>query len=141
MPSSEYTENKYFTIAVRIIGVLFEVLVDMNTVANCPIQQSKVENLATEAVDHLLPFSVVHSFISWLSGHISTSVPFFLIWLSLFVMNVMYVMEKLFLVSCLAYCLWCCIASIVDYCRVFIQSVLYIVILYAVHSVFSRNVV
>ena len=134
---------------VRVIGVLFHVLVDMNTVEKYPIQKSKVDNralshskqmvVATEDIDHFLPFSVLYSFISWLSVHISASVPAFLlsagIWLSKFIINVTYVMEKLFVVSYLAYCLWCRIASIVDYCRVFtcIRFVLYVVILYSVH--------
>ena len=120
-PLQNILKTNILPYAVWIIGVLFEVLVDMNTVANCPFQQF---------VDHLLPFSVVHSFTSWLSARISTSVPFLH---SLFVINVMYVMEKLFLISCLAYFLWCYIASIVDYCRVFMKSVLNVVILYAVH--------
>ena len=134
---------------VQIIGEMFSILLDMNTVEKYPIQKSKVENqalphskqmvVASEDVDNFLPFSVSHSFISWLSVHISASVPAFLlsvgIWLSKFMINVTYVAEKLFVVSYLAYCLWCRIASIVNYCRVFtcIRFVLYVVILYSVH--------
>lgn len=43
-------------------------------------------------------------------------------------------MEKLFLVSCLVYFLWRCIASMIDYCRVFLSFVFHIVIICTVQK-------
>ena len=131
---------------VRIIGTLFDVLLDMNAVGKYLVPKSKVENqapshstkvvIATETIDHSLLLSVPLSITSWLLTHltrVSRSTFLVGIWLSIFIINVTYVMEKLFLVSCLAYFLWWCIASIVDYCSKFIKFVSYIVILCAVH--------
>ena len=131
---------------VRIIGVLFDVLLNMNTVEKYLIHNSKVENqalshskqmvVATGDIDHFLPFSVAHSFTSWLSVHISaiaSVLALAVIWLGKFIINVTYITDKICLISYLAYCLWCCIASIVDYCREFIKFVLYVVILCAVN--------
>ena len=129
---------------VRMIGRLFHTPLGMSTVEKYQVQKSKVENQALSqatklviATEYSLLSSVPRSITSWLLAHLTgVSRSAFLIsadiWLSNFI-NGAYVMEKLILVSCLAYFLWCCIASIVDYCRVFVRFVLYIVILYSVH--------
>ena len=93
---------------VRMIQMLF--LVDMNT-PGFENQKWKIECFFTQKVI-LLP----------------------LLWLSIFIINVTYVMVKFLLVSSLAYFLWCCVTRTVQYCREFIIFVSYIVFLYTVNT-------
>ena len=131
----------------RIAGTLiFHTLLEMTTVEENLAQKSRAENqvlslstevvIASEDVADSLLISVPHSVTLWSLAHVtSLSIYAFLsscIWLSVVIINVSYVMEKLYLVLCLAYFLWWCITSIIDSCRVFIEFVLYIVILYTV---------
>ena len=112
-PLQNILKTNVLPYGVRIIRALFDILVDVNTVG-LENQKWKIEHFRI-LKDDLLPLCVL------------------VIWLVTFIINVTYVMEKLFLVSCLAYFLWWCIACIVNYCRVFIKFVLYVIILYSVH--------